>query len=117
MLYRRIEWAKPRGMNRFALVAALALTCLACPKAAPENVAGTDDEQMDTFASQLEELRSRQDLKCDTWCSLKEKACGLSKKSCDIATRHTDRDDFQKRCVASQEDCAKFIEGCASCAH
>ena len=104
-------------MKRLFLVAAFALGLLACPKETPSNLAGTDDEQMDTFASQLEELRSRQDLKCDDWCSLKEKACGLSKKSCDIAGKHTDRDDFQKRCVASQEDCARFIEGCASCAH
>jgi hypothetical protein len=103
-------------MKRLLLVCAFALTALACPKAAPANVAGTDDEQMDVFASQLEELRTRQDLKCDEWCSLKDKACGLSKSSCDIAGRHSDREDFQKRCVASQEDCAKFIEGCASCA-
>ena len=103
-------------MKRLFLFAAIALGLFACPKETPTNLAGTDDEQMDSFASQLEELRSRQDLKCDEWCSLKEKACGLSKKSCEIASKHTDRDDFQKRCVASQEDCAKFIEGCASCA-
>ena len=102
-------------MNRLFLLAAIALGLLACPKEAPTNLAGTADEQMDSLASQLEELRSRIDLKCDDWCSLKEKACGLSKKSCDIAAKNTDRDDFQKRCVASQEDCAKFIEGCASC--
>ena len=102
-------------MKRLFLLTALALGFLACPKETPTNLAGTDDEQMDTLASQLEELRSRQDLKCDEWCSLKDKACGLSKKSCDLAGKHTDRDDFQKRCVASQEDCAKFIEGCASC--
>ena len=102
-------------MKRLALVAALALSSLACPKASPTNLAGTDDEQMDGFTSQLEELRSRQDLKCDSWCSLKTKACGLSKSTCDLAGRQTDREDFQKRCVASQEDCAKFIEGCASC--
>lgn len=103
-------------MKRLFLVLALSAGFLACPKETPSNLAGTEDEQMDSFASQLEELRSRTDLKCDEWCSLKEKACGLSKKSCDIANKHTDRDDFQKRCVASQEDCAKYIEGCASCA-
>ena len=102
-------------MKRFALVTALALASLACPKSAPSTVAGTDDEQMDGFTSQLEELRSRTDLKCDNWCSLKDKACGLSKSSCDLAGRHADREDFQKRCIASQEDCAKFVEGCASC--
>ncbi len=102
-------------MKRFFLLLAIALGFLACPKETPTNLAGTDDEQMDTFASQLEELRSRQVLKCDEWCSLKDKGCGLSKTSCEIAAKHADRDDFQKRCVASQEDCAKFIEGCASC--
>ena len=102
-------------MKRLFFVAAITLGLLACPKETPSNLAGTEDEQMDSFASQLEELRSHQDLKCDEWCSLKEKACGLSKKSCEIAVKHTDRDDFQKRCVTSQEDCAKFIEGCASC--
>ncbi len=104
-------------MKRLALIAALALLSLACPKSNPSNLAGNDDELMDTNASQLEELRSRQDLSCTNWCSLKDKACGLSKSSCDVAGRHTDRDDFQKRCVASQEDCAKFIEGCAGCGH
>jgi hypothetical protein len=102
-------------MKRLFLLAAITLGLLACPKETPSNLAGSEDEQMDSFASQLEELRSRQDLKCDEWCSLKEKACGLSKKSCDIAGKNADREDFQKRCVASQEDCAKFIEGCASC--
>jgi hypothetical protein len=102
-------------MNRAFLVAALAAALFACPKETPTNLAGTDDEQMDSFASQLEELRTRQDLKCEEWCTLKDKACGLSTKSCEIAGKHTDREDFQKRCVVSQEDCAKFIEGCASC--
>ena len=103
-------------MKRLALVAALACVTFSCVKVTASTVTGTDDEQMDMFASQLEELRTRQDLKCDEWCKLKDKACGYSKSSCEIAARHTDRDDFQKRCVTSQEDCAKFIEGCASCA-
>lgn len=102
-------------MKRLFLLTAITLGFLACPKETPSNLAGTDDEQMDSLASQLEELRSRQDLKCDEWCKLKDKACGYSKSSCEIASRHTDRDDFQKHCVTSQEDCAKFIEGCASC--
>lgn len=100
---------------RFFLFVALTLGFLACPKETPTNVSGTDDEQMDTLSSQLEELRSRQDVKCDEWCKLQDKACGLSKKTCDLAGKHADREDFQKRCVASQEDCAKFTEGCASC--
>lgn len=102
-------------MKRLFVLAAITLGLLACPKETPSNVSGTDDEQMDSFASQLEELRTRTDLKCDEWCSLKDKACGLSKKTCDIAGKHADREDFQKRCVVSQEDCAKFVEGCASC--
>ena len=102
-------------MKRLVLVAALALFSLACPKSTGSTVAGTDDEQMDGFTSHLEELRSRQDLSCDNWCSLKEKACGLSKSTCEMAGKHSDRDDFQRRCVSSQEDCAKFIEGCAGC--
>lgn len=102
-------------MKRLLLTAALTLGLLGCPKSTPGNISGTDDEQMDTIGSKLEELRTREGLKCDEWCSLKDKACGLSKQSCDIAGRHADREEFQKRCVASQEDCAKFIEGCSSC--
>jgi hypothetical protein len=102
-------------MNRLALALVLSAFCLACPKSTGTNVAGTDDEQMDSFTAQLDELHSRQDLGCGNWCSLKDKACGLSKSTCDMAGKHNDREDFQKRCVASQEDCAKFTEGCASC--
>lgn len=100
--------------NRLFLIAALTLGLFACPKETPTNVAGTDDEQMDKIASQLEELRSKQDVKADEWCKLKDKACGFSKSACEIAGKHADREDFQKQCAASQEDCAKFTEGCAS---
>jgi hypothetical protein len=100
--------------NRFFLALAVTLGLLACPKEAPTNVAGTDDEKMDKIAPQLEELRSKTDVKGDEWCKLKDKACGLSKDACDIAGKHADREDFQKQCAASQEDCAKFTEGCAS---
>ena len=102
-------------MKRLLLVCALALPALACPKAVPENLAGSDDEQMDTNAAKLEELRTREGLTCDEWCSLRDKVCAISKSSCEIAGRHADREEFQKRCVTSQEDCAKFNESCGSC--
>ena len=102
-------------MKRLMLVCALALPALACPKSTPENLAGSDDEQMDTNSAKLEEMRAREGLKCDEWCSLKDKVCGISKSSCEIAGRHTDREEMQKRCVSSQEDCAKFNEACGSC--
>ncbi len=100
---------------RFLPVLLLALALSACPKKVDgANVAGTDDEQMDQFSAQLEELRTRQGLKCNDFCSLKSKVCDISKTVCDIAGKHGDRDDFQKRCVASQEDCAHFNEGCSA---
>jgi predicted heme/steroid binding protein len=98
---------------RFFHLAALLLALTACPKSTGgTNVAGTDDEQMDQFGAQLEELRTRQGLECKDYCSLKGKVCDISKSACDIAGKH---DDFQKRCVQSQEDCAHFNEGCGSC--
>lgn len=100
---------------RFLPVLLLALALTACPKkVADTNVAGTDDEQMDQYAAQLEELRTREGLKPSDYCSLKGKVCDISKTVCDIAGKHADRDDFQKRCVASQEDCAHFNEGCSA---
>lgn len=103
-------------MKHTALVLSLALFSLGCPKNVDNtNVAGTDDEQMDMYVSQLEELRTRQDLKCEDWCGLKGKVEGISTKVCEIANRKTDRDDFQKRCVQSQEDVARYAEGCSSC--
>jgi len=101
---------------RFLYIWVLLLGLTACPKSTGgTNVAGTDDEQMDQFAAQLEELRTRQGLQCNDYCSLKSKVCDISKSACDIASKHGDRDDFQKRCVQSQEDCAHFNEGCGSC--
>ena len=102
-------------MNRIALIAASCLCLFACPKSTPENVAGSDDEQMDRFGSQLEELRTRQNITCTDWCVLKDKVCGISSKACDIANKKTDRSDFQQRCAQSMEDCAKFNDGCSSC--
>jgi hypothetical protein len=105
-------------MNRFC-GAFLRLVCfvslLACPKAAPTTVAGTDDEIVDQLSAQLEELRTKTDATCADFCSLKNKACGLSQQTCDIAAKAPDRADFQKKCVTSQEECAKFGESCAGC--
>ena len=103
-------------MTRFALALASCLFLLAgCPKSVPDNVAGNDDEQMDKFGSQLEELRTRQNVTCDDACVLKDKVCGISAKSCEIANKHSDRSDFQQRCAQSMEDCAKFNDGCSGC--
>ena len=100
-------------MTRLAL---LALACsallLACPKKVETNVSGSDDENMDSYAAQLEEFRTRENLTKEDACSLKGKVCSISKNACDIAGRHADREDFAKRCAASQEDCAKYNDTC-----
>ncbi|MBL8917599.1 MAG: hypothetical protein JNJ54_01965 [Myxococcaceae bacterium] len=100
------------------LISALALTfalLAGCPKQTTTTVAGSDDEMIDQLSAQLEELRTRGDLTCKDFCQVKEKACALSKQTCDIAAKAPDRNDFQKKCVTSQEDCAKFGESCAGC--
>jgi hypothetical protein len=104
-------------MTRLALACVVGLCLSGCPKNVPENVAGSEDEQMDRYSAQLEELRTRsaQDMKCDDWCGMKDKACGTSKSVCDIAAKKPDRADFQSKCVASQEDCARFTDSCSSC--
>ncbi|MBE2249491.1 MAG: hypothetical protein IAE78_08065 [Myxococcus sp.] len=105
-------------MNRLALFAFLVsiATLTGCPRQTTTTVAGTDDEMVDQLSAQLEELRTRTDLTCKDFCSVKAKACALSKQTCDIAAKAPDRNDFQQKCVTSQEDCAKFGESCASCA-
>jgi hypothetical protein len=104
-------------MNRLVFAALAALFVFtACPKQTVTTIAGSDDEVMDQIAAQLEELRTRTDVTCKDFCSLKDKACGLSKQACDIAGKLPDRNDFQKKCVTSQEDCAKFNESCSGCA-
>lgn len=105
-------------MTRLAPLFAAAALLFACPKSTGSNVAGTADEQMDLYSSQLEELRTRAssgDLKCSDWCSLKDKVCSLRDTTCDLATSHSTRDDFQKRCTTSQEDCARFNDSCTGC--
>ncbi|MBK7859539.1 MAG: hypothetical protein IPJ65_13165 [Archangiaceae bacterium] len=88
-----------------------------CPKNVPDNVAGSEDEQMDHYGAQLEEARTRssQDMKCDDWCSMKSTVCDTSAKVCDLAGKKAERADFQSKCVASQEDCAHFTDSCSSC--
>lgn len=104
-------------MSRVALPAlALSLLLLGCPKNTPvTTLGGTDDEQMDAYAAQLEELHTRTNPQCSDWCSQKGKVCDMSKAVCEIAARHADRQDFQKKCVASQEECAHYNEACSSC--
>lgn len=97
------------------LTALLSLSLLACPKNTTTNVAGTDDEKMDQYSAQLEELHTKTDLECKEWCSQKSKACDMSKGVCDLAAKAADRADFQKKCVSAQEECARFNESCSSC--
>lgn len=103
-------------MTKFILSLLVGALLIGCPKQTTTTVAGSDDEMMDQLSAQLEELRTRTDLSCKDSCGLKDKVCGLSKQTCDIGSRAPDRADFQKKCVTSQEDCAKFNEACSSCA-
>jgi hypothetical protein len=104
-------------MNRLPFACVIVLCLAGCPKNVPENVAGTDDEQMDRYSAQLEEQRTRsaQDMKCDDWCNEKPNVCRISKAVCDISARKGDRADFQSKCVAAQEDCAKYSDNCSGC--
>lgn len=103
-------------LKRSGLLLVLGLSLAGCPKQTTTTVAGSDDEMMDQISAQLEELRTKTDLSCKDNCGLKDKSCGLSKTACEIAGRAPDRADFQKKCVTSQEDCAKFGEACSTCA-
>lgn len=100
-------------------LAALCLLVAAtgCPKKAPVNLAGSDDELFDTFGAKLEELRSRGNapVECKDACALKTDACGLSSAICDAAGRKTDRSDFQKKCEQAQEECARANDQCSGC--
>lgn len=102
-------------MRTILAAAALSLCLFACPKSTTSTVMGSDDEQMDRYAAQLEEIRTRGEVTCADACSLKAKVCDISKSACAIATKASDRDDFQKKCIMSQEECASFSEKCAGC--
>jgi hypothetical protein len=103
-------------MNRILLALFSLLALAACPKNV-ETVSGSEDEQMDRYGAQLEEARTRsaQDMKCDDWCGMQGKVCDTSARVCDIAGKKPDRADFQSKCVAAQEDCARFSDSCSSC--
>ena len=104
-------------MNRLVLASlAASMILLACPKSTGgPNLGGSDDEKMDMLASQLEEYHTRSNTDCSETCQLKTKVCKLSDTTCEIAGRSADRAEYQKRCVGSQEECARFNEACSSC--
>lgn len=104
-------------MRSILLAALMSVALFACPKSTGTTVMGSDDEQMDRYAAQLEEIRTRGEVTCTDACSLKGKVCDISKAACAIASKVADRDDFQKKCVTSQEDCASFSEKCAACSN
>lgn len=95
---------------------AAAALLLACPKNdVGPNLGGSDAEKMDMLAAQLEEYGTKQAADCSETCSIKNKVCSLSETACEIAGRNADRNDFQKRCVTAQEECARFNEACSTC--
>jgi hypothetical protein len=97
-------------------LAVLCITLLGCPKAAPGmGVGANDNETLDTWAAQLEELKTRPTEKCADWCGTKPRVCELAKSICELAGRHAGSDEFQKRCVAGNEDCARYNDGCTNC--
>jgi hypothetical protein len=104
-------------MRSLVTVGLLSLVLFACPKSTGNTVLGSDDEQMDRYAAQLEEIRTRGEVTCADACSLKAKVCDISNSACAIATKASDRDDFQKKCITAQEECASFGEKCAACAN
>jgi hypothetical protein len=107
-------------MNRLALLALIASMALAlgCPKRQPGGVTSSDDDLLDGYSAQMEELRSRlkmQEPSCEEWRSLAKSGCAVSRQVCEIATRNRDRGDMQQRCIDSQEDCARFNDGASAC--
>jgi outer membrane murein-binding lipoprotein Lpp len=110
--------ARSSGVSVLAgalVMVVLSAVLLACPKNVPVTVAGTDDEKMDQYSAQLEELKTKTDVQCSDYCTLKSKACSLSTNVCEISGRLADRADFQKKCVTAQEECARFNESCSTC--
>lgn len=104
-------------MHKPLAAALLCLALFACPKAVPTTVMGSDDESMDRYAAQLEEFRTREEPSCGEVCGIKSKVCDISQAVCGIASKSTERDDFQRKCITAQEDCATFSEKCAGCSN
>lgn len=102
-------------MIRLALPLLACVALLGCPKNVDTTVAGSDDSQMDSYGSVLEEYRTKTDLSCSDSCAAKKKVCDISNRVCDLSSKAAERKDFEAKCVSSQEDCAKFGESCASC--
>ena len=97
---------------------ALCLALVGCPKKAPLNVTGSDDDLLDQYSAQLEELRVRgqsEGLTCGVSREIATKACELSRSTCQVGQRLKDRPDVEKKCVAAQEDCAQFNDRAAHC--
>jgi hypothetical protein len=104
-------------MRRWLLLAVLVVAS-ACPKRVSNNVAGSDDEQMDQYTTQLEQVRAQTqatDPTCKDWCSLAKTVCDVSRRACEIAGRNPSRQDMQGKCAASQEDCVQLNDRCTSC--
>ena len=96
--------------------AVFTLLCMGCPKATGDTtLRGSEDEQMDAIGAQIEEYSSQPQTECSQKCTLRGKVCNLSKLACDIANRFGERADYQRRCVATQEECARYGEACSSC--
>jgi hypothetical protein len=106
-------------MNRstsLLFVAVASLCLLACPKANPgPDLGDSDDAKMDSIAAKLEEYKTAANTDCAETCATKTKICSLSETACEIAGRSADRAEYQKRCVATQEECARFNESCSTC--
>ena len=101
------------------LLPVLALLAVACPKNNPDsNVAGTDDEQLDRYSAQIEEMHARiqaGEPKCSDWREMAKKMCDITRQVCAIADRHKDRDDIAKKCGSTQEDCANYNGSSTNC--
>lgn len=97
------------------LVISSSVLLLACPRQAPLTVAGSDDQSMDEYSAQLEEIRARGDIGCDDAQSIRKKACGIAQSVCRLASKSPERKEFETQCVTAQETCAGLNEMHARC--
>lgn len=103
---------------RVASLALLMLAVVGCPKQVDTRVAGSDDDQLTTYETRLEELRSRgtnRNLSCSERCTLANQTCGVSRNLCDVVSQHPDRADLPERCARASESCAETTNTCSSC--